>query len=264
MARIKMGLYGDSFVEVWSEEKKKQKDEEHCSLETWPNIVAKKFELDIVHSGKGGSSYWDIPLQQFSFSNVPDILIFCWTSSGRIYNKDGVHINYDSNKIWHQNEKVSEEHKKASEYYFKHIHDEDKELAEYKACLYWFDQTILSQIPSDRKIIHLWSFGHDKQDNKLSGKYHPNNLTYLHNWKHGCEIRPSCMSIALMDGANFDDVDPFENHFNTQTKHNLMADFVMHSLIDTNVDGGYHREALNDYSDNVVKNHLYTTMPPSK
>ena len=71
-----------------------------------------------------------------------------------------------------------------------------KELAEYKACLYWFDQTILSQIPSDRKIIHLWSFGHDKQDSKLSGKYHPNNLTYLHNWKHGCEIRPSCMSIA--------------------------------------------------------------------
>ena len=43
-----------------------------------------------------------------------------------------------------------------------------------------------------------------------------------------------------------------------------MADFVMHSLIDTNVDGGYHREALNDYSDNVVKNHLYSTMPPSK
>jgi hypothetical protein len=25
MARIKMGLYGDSFVEVWSEEKKKTK-----------------------------------------------------------------------------------------------------------------------------------------------------------------------------------------------------------------------------------------------
>ena len=90
MAHIKMGLYGDSFVEVWSEGEKKFKDEEHCSLETWPNIVAKKFELDIVHSGKGASSYWDIPLQQFSLDNVPDILIFCWTSSARLYQKNGI------------------------------------------------------------------------------------------------------------------------------------------------------------------------------
>ena len=29
MAHSKIGLYGDSFVEVWPEEKKKYKEEEH-------------------------------------------------------------------------------------------------------------------------------------------------------------------------------------------------------------------------------------------
>lgn len=264
MAHSKIGLYGDSFVEVWPEEKKKYKEEEHYSLTPWPKIVAEKFNLEIVHSGKGGTSYWDIPLQQFSLDNVPDILIFSWTSSARLYNKEGIQLHPNPGKIWWQEGDVKDGYVDASKQYFKYIHDTEKEIAEYKACLYWFDETILSQIPLDRKIIHLWSFGHDNTDTKLGGTYHPSNLTYLHNWKNGCEIRPSCMSIALMDGAGFDDVDPFENHLNTQTKHNLMADFIMHSLIDTNVNGGYDREALNDYSENVIKNHIYSTMPPSK
>lgn len=262
MAYTKLGLYGDSFAEVWDDQTK-------TSLKTWPRIIAEKFDVDIVHSGKAGSSYWDIPLQQFSFENCPDILIFCWTSSARLYHKDGIQLHPNPNKSWFGNKKDLNDQQKqklvnASQEYYKYIHDDSKEIAEYKACLYWFDETVLSKIPSDRKIIHIWSFGHDNTDSKLSGTYHPHNLTYLHRWKNGCEIRPSCMSIALMDGASFDDVDPFENHFNTQEKHDLMASCVMHSMIDTNVNGGYDREALNDYSENVIKKHIYSTMPPFK
>ena len=265
MAHSKIGFYGDSFVETWRHD-----DGPKNGLKTWPKIVAEKFDLDIVHSGKGGTSYWDIPLQQFSLDNVPDILIFCWTSSSRLYNKDRIQLMPNPREsLFQLGPKTLDgvtiaKMDSAARGYYKYIHDEKKEIAEYKACLYWFDETILSQVPLDRKIIHLWSFGHDKHDTKLSGKYHPHNLTYMHNWKHGCEIRPSCMSVALMDGANFHDVDKSENHMNTQAKHDLMASFVMHSLIDTNVNGGYDREALNDYSENVVKDHIYTTMPPSK
>ena len=61
------------------------------------------------------------------------------------------------------------------------------------------------------------------------------------------------MSVALMDNCNINDVDSYENHMNTQEKHNLMADFVMHSLIDTNVDGGYDRDAMNDYTENLKR-----------
>ena len=97
-----IGLYGDSFVEVWKEKK--------SDLNTWPNIIAEKFNLEIVHSGKGGTSYWDVPLNQFSLNNVPDILIFCWTSSARIYNKDGIHLNPDPKKIWWEKGKVKDEY----------------------------------------------------------------------------------------------------------------------------------------------------------
>ncbi len=247
MSFTKIGLYGDSFVEVWKEKNK---------LNTWPHIVADKFDLEIVHSGQGGTSYWDIPLNQFTLKpneegifNVPDILIFCWTSSARIYNKDGIHLNPDPKKVWWKKGKVKDEYVDASEKYFKYIQDDKKEIAEYQSCLFWFDQTVLSKIPIDRKIIHLWSYGHNVTD------YHPDNIKYLHTWENGLEIRPSCMSIATMDGCSLEDIESHENHFNTQEKHNLMADFVMHSLIDTNVDGGYDRSALNDYSENVIKNY---------
>ena len=108
MAHSKIGLYGDSFVEVWPEEKKKYKEEEHYSLTPWPKIVAEKFNLEIVHSGKGGTSYWDIPLQQFSLDNVPDILIFSWTSSARLYNKEGIQLHPNTGKIWWQDGDVKD------------------------------------------------------------------------------------------------------------------------------------------------------------
>tara|TARA_Y100000590_G_scaffold114467_1_gene130421 strand:+ start:3064 stop:3828 length:765 start_codon:yes stop_codon:yes gene_type:complete len=248
-----IGLYGDSFVEVLSEDKKQYVDEKYYSLKSWPKIVADKFKLDIVHSGKGGTSYWDIPINQFVFKDCPDVLIFCWSSSARLYSKDGLHLHPTPGKKWwgQQQDKI-DKHLEASNLYFKYLHDYEKELLEYKSCLYWFDNAILDKIPSDRKIVHLWSFGHmidfDRED-----KYHPENLRYLHNWKNGVEIRPSCMSVALMDNCNINDVDSYENHMNTQEKHNLMADFVMHSLIDTNVNGGYDRDAMNDYTENLKR-----------
>ena len=242
MSHIKLGLYGDSFVETWPEEKKKYLNKEHYSLTSWPTLIAKKFDLEIVHSGKGGTSYWDIPINQFSLSNVPDILIFCWTSSARLYNKQGIQLHPDPGKIWWQKGDVKNEYVEASKQYYKYIHDTEKEILEYQSCLHWFDNCILDKIPTDRKILHLWSFGHNKDN------YHPNNIKYLHTWENGLEIRPACMSISLMDGCSVDQVDPFENHMNTQEKHNLMADFISHSL------ESYDINTLNDYSDNVIKN----------
>jgi len=244
MSKKTIGLYGDSFVEVWDKDKKKNKDKNYLSLKTWPNLIAEKFDLDIVHSGQGGTSYWDIPLQQFSLNDIPDILIFCWTSSARLYNKEAIQLHPDPSKSWFNKEvssNIKEQLINASQQYFKYLHDEKKEILEYQSCLFHFDETILSKIPSDRKIIHLWSFGHNTTN------YHPNNIAYLHNWKHGLEIRPCCMSIALMDGCSIDDADPFENHLNTQGKHNLIVDFISHSLVT------YDTNTLNDYSDNVMK-----------
>ena len=264
MAFTKIGFYGDSFVEVWQDGIDGPKND----LKTWPRIVADKFDLEIVHTGKGGTSYWDIPLQQFTLKpnaegiiDIPDILIFCWTSSNRLYSKDRIQLMPNPRQSLFQlgpktlDPLTIEKMDSAARGYYKYIHDEKKEIAEYQACLYWFDETILSKIPSDRKIIHLWSYGHENTENPKHrvGTYHPENLKYLHTWKNGCEIRPSCMSISLMDGCNVSHISNVENHFNTQDKHNIMADFIMHSLIDTNIDGGYDRGALNDYSENITK-----------
>ena len=153
---MNIGFYGDSFCcEV---------DNPHSLIngyETYIKKLKKHYDADIIHLGVGGSSIWDVILQQFDTNNIPDICIFVWTDYNRLYNKNLRNLTMTSleNKIWKDyslQDITRRDVINAAKEYFKHLHDFDKARIEAIAAMQYFDTTILSKIQS--KLIHLWSF----------------------------------------------------------------------------------------------------------
>jgi hypothetical protein len=202
---MQIGFYGDSFC----------KDNFHPKYETYISLLKKHYNADITHLGYGGSSHWDLIINQFQKDEhaLPDVCIFVWTSHDRFYNKvvrgirSSESLNYSKTRfkilptysyglhrdIW-----------KAAEQYYKHLYDENKVRLEYKSSLHYFDNVIL-EAHKHTKFIHLWSFGDwIKAYNKANDRWAPNNLTYMHTWKNGVEIRPSLMSIATRVEIDYD------------------------------------------------------------
>lgn len=194
---MKIGFYGDSFC----------KDKFHFKYDTYISLLKKHYKASITHLGYGGSSHWDLIINQFQKDEhkLPDVCIFVWTGHDRFYNKTvrGIRsfesINYSNTQFkinptysygLHSNIWL------AAEQYYKHLFDDEKAKLEYKSSLHYFDNVIL-QAHKNTKFIHLWSFGDCiKVYNEDKDTWSPDNLTYMHTWKHGVEIQPSLMSIA--------------------------------------------------------------------
>lgn len=153
---MKIGFYGDSFCCEISNP--------HSILagyETYIKKIKDHYDAEIVHLGTGGSSVWDVILQQFNADDVPEICIFCWTDPYRLYNKNVRNITYGSLK----NKKIKDYKLSdliyyrtisAAKKYFEYLYDSEKSQIEYQAALQYFDNNILKNVKS--KIIHLWSF----------------------------------------------------------------------------------------------------------
>lgn len=165
---MKIGFYGDSFCCEISNPHSKLK-----GYDTYIKKIKDYYNADIVHLGVGGSSVWDVILQQFNLGAVPDVCVFSWTDFNRLYHKDVRNITYSSLKNkkikdYKLNDLIYYNVISASKKYFDYLHDSEKAKLEYRAALEYFDNNILNQV--NGKIIHLWSFEN----------------TYT--WKHGINV----------------------------------------------------------------------------
>jgi hypothetical protein len=210
---MRIGFYGDSFC---SDKFTINSIADKFSTEykTYIALLENYYNADITHLGYGGSSHWDLIINQFlkDEASLPDICIFCWTDTNRLYHKTvrGIRereaLEYSSTKF-----KVVPTYSfglhtdtwKAAEQYYKYLYDSEKTKLEYKASLHYFDNVLLAKHP-DKKFIHLWSFGEPVTvyDN-YTDTWAADNIQYLHQWNHGVEIRPSLMSIATRKEYNY-------------------------------------------------------------
>jgi len=164
---MKIGFYGDSFCCEIS-----NPHSIVLGYDTYIKKIKKYYNAEIVNLGVGGSSIWDLVLNQFKVDNIPDVCIFCWTDSNRLYHPKLRNLTYN-NLV---NQKIKDIQIKdffnfnvrnSAKKYFEHLHDTEKSELEYQSLLFYFDQTVLSKIINKTKIIHLWSF--EKKYTWISG-----------------------------------------------------------------------------------------------
>jgi hypothetical protein len=234
-----LGFFGDSFCAARTSEHSLAK-----GYQTYIDIVADKLAADIVHLGYPGTSVWDLVLKQLNplieTNTLPDVLVFCWTNPPRIYHPTVRGMNIQNISV--ARPPLEEQpYWAAADQYFKCLLDFDKNELEYRALMYYVDTVILPQIPEDRKIIHLWSFGYPsgRPWQGLWSEWRPSNLEYHYAWTRGVEIRPSLMSLSVIGRSletNANDPEP--NHLGTELKNQLVA--------------GWITEALESYSDGLL------------
>ena len=156
---MKIGFFGDSFCcEI------ENIDSRTHGYQTYLKKLQDFYNAEIVNFGYGGSSVWDLVLQQFPpFKDaLPDVCIFCWTDTGRIYNKNLRNLTYGNVldqklKDIKPSDLIYQDVRTAAKYYFKSLYDPDKHELEYKSLLYYFDHQVLSEIHNKTKIVHMWS-----------------------------------------------------------------------------------------------------------
>lgn len=155
---MKIGFFGDSFCSEISNP--------HSLIKNYQTYILKIknfYSAEIVNYGIGGSSVWDIILNQFPpfIDTTPEICIFCWTDYNRLYNKKVRNMTLNSiqnkkMKDYKLNDLFNYKIVSAAKHYFEYLHDPIKSRVETIAALQYFDKNFLSKINST--IIHLWSF----------------------------------------------------------------------------------------------------------
>jgi len=205
---------GDSFCEYV--------DDWNPQGRTWLRSIVDHYGYNVVHSGFGGSSIWDLAVIQLpkllkvkSLIDVnqdtvcPDTLIITITSSYRVF--DRTHRNIGKWVIDSQNSKTDPVLSAAREYYL-WLWDQDKSYLEDKMLMHYLDTVVFDQLKNRCKIICMWSFGTIKWDN--FEQQHPLVTQYAHIWENAAEIRPSLHSVSVIDNkwGFWDNLDPRPNH----------------------------------------------------
>lgn len=153
---MNIGFYGDSFCCEISNPHSIVK-----GYDTYIKKIKQHYDANITSLGVGGSSVWDVILQQFKSESTPEVCIFCWTDPNRIYNKNVRNITYGSVtdkklKDYKLSDLIYYKTISAAKQYFKYLHDYDKSQLEYAAALEYFDNNVLTHVNST--LIHLYSF----------------------------------------------------------------------------------------------------------
>lgn len=253
-----IGFFGDSFCEHLNNQHSIDNN-----YKTYMELCRDNLNLKIVNMGMGGSSLYDVVLKQLNplikTNSVPDVCVFFWTIPQRLYHPvcRSIHLSsalagYNPKKeSWfsktYPNEKnwFSKDIWDAAQQYFVHLYDEEKSQLEYISFLQYIDNNIMPQLKC--KIIHLWSIGN--VDNWELHSFKPDNISYVHDWKHGVEVRPSLMSISAVNGNTFKYpiLDDRPNHLDGQLKNNMVFDYIVQAL------NNYSEGNLLDYTDGVNK-----------
>jgi hypothetical protein len=225
-----IGFFGDSFGSTLE-----SNDPEY---ETYIKRLSKHYNAEIVNLGWGGSGVEDLLLVQFKpfvdKCKIPDVCIFLWTNPGRLFNREVRHLNSISVKM----EKIDNSGPvwDAARLYYDHLYDNELVMTQYKALLQYVDKTILTTMPQNIKIIHLWSFG------KINGGFRQENITvdkisYDYQWTKGVEIRPSLLTLSVK-GQDLDMLprDKRPNHLEGNHKNELVFNWIK-TAIDSYQDG---------------------------
>ena len=216
-----IGFFGDSFCA--------NRYSLSLNYKTYISMLAKNYNAKIVHLGIGGSSVGDLILLQLDpfiqRNDVPDICVFVWTDPARLFHRTIRNLNYTS--VQH-NTKKSKVWDSARDY-FTYLNDWEFLELQYIALLEHVDNVVLPKLPPETKIVHLWAFGKPKEWNTAG--FAEDKLEYYYTWKNGVEVRPSLMSVCMMDNPLddiFDDTGP--NHLSNKLKNDLVFNYIKSAI----------------------------------
>lgn len=210
---MKIGFFGDSFCTELD-----NIHNEQYNYDTYLTMLKNHYSADIVNLGEGGSSVWDVIINQFPkhIDNLPDICIFCWTDHNRLFHRTFRSLTGGSVLNLKDKDKT-DDHKRqkdvfdAAGHYFLKLYDHEKSKLESKSALHYFDDFVLSKIHDKTKIFHLWSFDS------------------YYTWKHGIEIHPALINFTNMAAENpKEDWGP--NHLGNFNKNKKVFDLIRTSL----------------------------------
>lgn len=206
----KIGFFGDSFC--------RSIKNDHSSshgYETYIEKLSNNLEAEIVHLGVGGSSVWDCVLLQFQETvktEVPDICVFVWTESHRLFHRTFRNLNFSSIETSDLKKKNIKLYN-ASVNYFHHLYDCEKHDLEYISLLHYVDKQILPRY-KNTKFIHLWSF----------------KDSVMYRWENGVEIRPALMELVSFDTDDLPGADKTANHIGGEEKNTLLHTTILDAI----------------------------------
>lgn len=249
MGQVKtIGFFGDSFC---AREGMRHADDVG-EFETYLRKLRRHYSAQIVNTGHGGSSVWDLVLNQLMplirSNTVPDVCVFVWSDAARLYHPEVRNISIGNAGEPHETHQPVMD---AAHSYYKYLFNQEQKDLEYRSLLYYIDNVILTQLPSETRIIHLWSFGWPTETAR-AGHYSPNSIMYPHTWRNGVEIRPALVSFSDDHNDQWESRGPwvFINHMYGDEKNNMIANWIIEAV--ENYNG-----VLRDYSQHIVN--LYWT-----
>jgi hypothetical protein len=254
MALKTIGFFGDSFCEYVSN----THSTDH-GYKTYIQLLQETYKLDVVNLGMGGSSVWDVLLNQLgpliNSNSVPDVCVFVWTHSGKLYHKKSRSLHYSG--VFHgDNEKkfkwfaetypnagynfFDKDIYEAARQYYIHLYDQKKIDIEHLALLEYIDNHVLSKLNTN--IIHMWAFG--SHNFNMENGWHPDNVTYPYTWKNGTTILPALMSLSIpgYPWPKQPAIDDRPNHLEGD-KNQLVFEWIKHA-IETRTNKDYTTEVV--------------------
>lgn len=239
-----VGFFGDSFCTKLNN----PHSIEH-GYQTYIEQTRDYYNANIVNLGYGGSSVWDALLIQLNpliaSKSIPDVCVFVWTNSGRLFNRTARSIHASSGIAGYRPEKekwfetaypgktnpFTKDLWEAAKQFYLYLYDQEKEELEHRAILEYIDNNVLSTFSSSTKIIHFWAFGNPKSWD-FDGFY-PNSISYNYNWKHGVEIRPALNSLSIAGDAQntfqYPKIDDRPNHLEG-VKNTMVFQFIKNAI----------------------------------
>jgi hypothetical protein len=228
MSKKTIGFFGDSFC----------KSMNIYDKTTYIDMVADDLDLEVVNLGVAGSSIEDAILIQFenfiSANNVPDICVFLWTDSHRLFNRNNRNLNGGSiSRPTPLSETIS-----AAKNYYAVLYDYKWHELRHRAILYYFNKVLLSQFP-DKKILNLWSFGEAKQVRSNDKEtFTLDNIVYPCRFSRGVEIRPALVHLSVTETEKLIDLgnDVRPNHLEKLLTNKRLASVIIDGI--TNYEDG--------------------------
>lgn len=236
-----IGFFGDSFCA----EMHSLHADDH-GYQTYIQQLKDHYSSQVVNLGQGGSGIWDLYLNQLKplidKQQLPEVSVFVWSLSGRIFHRQVRRIN-SSDALTPQAHTYDKKYSKvwsAAKQFYEYLYDQEKEDIEYLAVLQYLDREILSAIKDRTKIVHLWAFG------KMMGWGNefvvPSKISYIHRFSTGVEIRPSLLSLSLMDSdIGVLQTDRRANHLDGIEKNQMLFQWI--------------KEAVDNHSDGLLLDH---------
>jgi hypothetical protein len=210
---MKIGFYGDSFCNEIN-----NPHNIYYRYDTYIKKIKNHYNAEITHLGIGGSSHWDVIIKQFSLdADLPDVCVFCWTDYARLYNTKVRDLTYNSvlsakTKDWKFHKILHPLIHKSANMYFNHLYDDEKSRLEYLSALYYFNNCVLINVPSNIKIIHLWCFEN-----------------FNHKWTYGLTVNASLNAVSnLPNELPKGDLGP--NHFGDPNKNQIVFEWLKYAI----------------------------------